>query len=74
MQQIFMLYDALSPVPMKLTYRQQRANRNHLPHWNCNHIPASRWVLPRFYCERCSLQREVRWEGHARLKFVLTNR
>ena len=48
---------------------------SHRTYWTtANRIPTSRLVIPLLYVERRSLLREVQWNGHTGLKFVLTNR
>jgi len=75
MQLIFMLLTNPFPDATTLASRARHKYRSHLTYrGDAIHILNNRLLRALLYCEECSLQREVRREGHARLKFVLTNR
>ena len=80
MQLIFMLLTNPFPDATTLASRARHKYRSHLTyrgdaiHILNNRLLRSLLLRSLLYCEECSLQREVRREGHARLKFVLTNR
>jgi hypothetical protein len=76
MQLIFML--TRNPFPV-VTTLVSRARHKHRCHLTCRSdiihiILDNRLVRSLPYCEECSVLREVQREGHASLKFVLTNR
>ena len=75
MQLIFMLVSDPIPNATTLVPGARHKRRSHLTYRSdAIHIQNNRLVRSLLYCERCSLLREVRREGHAGLKFVLTNR
>jgi hypothetical protein len=74
MQLIFMLVSDPSPEATTLVPGARHKRRSHLTYRSDTiHIPNNRPVRSLRYCEESSVLPEV-CEGHASLKFVLTNR
>jgi hypothetical protein len=75
MQLIFMLVSNPFPDGTTLVPGARHKCRSHLTYRSdAIHIPNNRPVRSLLYCEECSVLPEVLREGHASLKFVLTNR
>lgn len=75
MQLIFMLVS--DPFPDATTFAPGARHkcRSHLTYrGDAIHILNHRLMRSLVYCEKCSVLPEVLREGHASLKFVLTNR
>jgi hypothetical protein len=75
MQQIFMLVSDPFPDTKTLVPGARHKRRSHLTYRSdATHILNNCLVRSLLYCEECSVLPEVLREGHASLKFVLTNR
>lgn len=75
MQLIFMLVSDPFPNATTLVPGARHKCRNHLTYRSeAIHILNDRLARSLLYCEECSVLPEVLREGHASLKFVLTNR